>query len=54
MVMSVSPLVTTISQTKSGMRSSVMPRQRIENAVASMLMAAPRVPNPATISASAQ
>ena len=53
-VTSVSALITSMSHTKSGMRSRVMPRQRMESVVAMMLMAVPSVPNPLTISASAQ
>ena len=51
MVTRVSPLTTSISHTNSGMRSSVMPRQRMESIVAMTLMAVPSVPNPLTISA---
>ena len=54
MAISVMALVTSISHTNSGMRISVMPLQRMESVVAMMLMAAPSVPKPLTMSASAQ
>ncbi len=54
MVMSVIPLTTSMSQAKSGMRKSVMPRQRMETMVAIILMAVPSVPNPLTMRARAQ
>ena len=53
-VTSVKPLTTSSNQEKSGMRIMVIPLQRMEIIVATMLMAVPKVPNPLTISASAQ
>ena len=46
--------LTTISQTKSGMRNSVIPLQRRQNAVVMKLIAPPMEPKPLRIKASAQ
>ena len=54
MVTRVSPLTTSISHTNRGIRSRLIPRQRMESVVAITLIAVPSVPNPLTISASAQ